>query len=113
MTPPSKKPRPSKTSHDDDIQIGQVKTHDELPPRGRPELVDNSKYNELCDKAARLTPGQVLEIEIARGADPVKTRNRISAAIRRYAKPYTPHKLKVRLTDEETIGIYCYEAAPE
>lgn len=110
MAPPEKR-RPSKTSRDDDndIRIEGVKSHDTLRPRSRSDA-GRSKYDELCDKAVLLEPGQVLEVSISEEADPVKTRNRISVAIRRYAKPHTPHALKIRLTENDTVGIYCYEA---
>lgn len=89
----------------DDINIVGIKKAEDLRPARKQK---SSKYEDLVDRAARLRPGEVLEIEIAEGVDPEATRARISAAIRRRAQPQTPHKLKIRMTARGSVGIYCY-----
>lgn len=48
----------------------------------------------------------MLEIDIG-DEDSATARNRISAVIRRKAQPQTNFHLKIRMTENDTVGIYC------
>lgn len=90
------------------IEILGIKKQTQLQPKGRKK---RSKYDDIIDAAARMRPGEVLELGITdEDEDLVVGRNRISAVIRRYAQPQTSHKLKIRVTENDTIGIYCYKS---
>jgi hypothetical protein len=94
-------------NEDDAITIAGVKQASELKPKTAKKP---SKYAQILELAKRLRPGEVLEVEVADGENIEEVRTRISAAVRRRAQPKTAHKLKIRMTERGSVGIYCYES---
>lgn len=100
MAATKKKKKPQR----DEVEIIGVKKERNLRPARRQK---RSKYEQIVDAASRLKPGEVLEISIPNGADADETRNRISAAVRRKAQPLTDYTLRIKMTENGTVGIYC------
>lgn len=89
---------------DNDIEVLGVRKAESLPPARRTKT---SKYEDLIDKAARMRPGEVLEIQVTSGEEIEKVRAKISATVRRYAQPLTSHNLRTQVTERGTVGVYC------
>ena len=103
MTPKKKKQK-QKRQRREPVEIIGIKKATALQPKARTK---RSKYDEIVDAATRLKPGEVLEISIDPDVDQDIARNRISAVIRRKAIPQTNYHLKIRMTENDTVGIYC------
>ena len=87
-----------------DIELGGIKSADLLRPARKAK---GSKYDDLIDFCTKLKPGQVYEVIVFDEEDLEAARERIAAAVRRYAQPRTPFRLTTRLTIAGTVGIYC------
>lgn len=99
-------PAPTRRQMDPDADIGDVRVRKAADVPVAPRI-KRSKYEDLIDRAARLTPGQVLEIEVKDAGDLEKARGRIAAMVRRMAQPLTVHRLSTKVTAAGTIGVYC------